>query len=291
MAQYLAAQVPDWQPEAMVVAEIGSSRLLDFGGEGEVVLLIPPLINKANILDLSAEMSFVEKLKKNAHVYLLDWGVPSAEEKDFAGADYVKRLADLAAHIEQPLHLLGYCMGGLLALRAAQELDLKSIILLATPWNFEYLQTKAKPFTEFAAAFPADFVPPEIIQTLFFSIDPWRVFNKFSSIPAKTEAAQAKFFAVEKWANDGVAMPKPIFTECINGWIGKNDKGFSLAEIKIPVLAACPKNDRIVPLEASLAVAGELRNCTIRQFDCGHIGLVTKDIAVETIFKWLRENA
>ena len=30
MAQYLAAQVPEWQPSAKVVAQIGSSRLLEY---------------------------------------------------------------------------------------------------------------------------------------------------------------------------------------------------------------------------------------------------------------------
>jgi polyhydroxyalkanoate synthase len=290
IAQYLQAQVPDWQAQAQLVAELGCSRLLDYGGEGEVILLIPPLINKANILDLSPDLSFAKKLSKGAHVFMLDWGVPSEVEANFASEDYANRIAEFANNINQPFHLAGYCMGGLIALQAAPKLSLKSIILLATPWNFAYLQNKAKYFAKMAEKIPANFVPPEILQNLFFTIDPWRVFKKFSALPTKPKAVQEKFFLIEKWANDGVPMPKKLFTQAIDDWIGKNDKGFDLKKITIPVFAVCPKHDKIVPLSASLAVADDLQDCKIKEYDSGHIGLVTKDIIYDDIFAWINSQ-
>lgn len=281
MALYLQAKVPNWQPRAEVIAEIGGSRLLDYGGQGEAVLLVPPLINRASILE-----DFAQALSKGARVFLLDWGVPTDVEAEFGGQNYAQRIAEFAAKIPQPFHMLGYCMGGVIAMRASVFLDLKSIILLATPWNFEYLQQSAKSVQK-VGAIPSQIIPSEMLQNLFFALDPWRVFNKFSALPNKSKEQQESFFAIEKWVNDGVPMPKKLFVECVDGWIGVGDLGFDVAEVSVPVFAACPESDKIVPLSASTAIADALPNCTVKQYKVGHIGLVIKDVLHDDIFSWI----
>ncbi len=304
MAIYLQADVPEWQSSAQMSAtsrqmsatpqqmsaNVGNSRLLDYGGEGEVVLLVPSLINRANILDLSRELSLARKLSEGAHVYLLDWG---DAEADFGLEDYAARLSYFAQTIAQPgdhVHLVGYCMGGLVALRASLDFAPKSITLLATPWDFDYMRSNAAGLLDSVRSIPSNLIPPQILQNMFFSIAPWRVLNKFAELPRMATAAQAKFCLIEKWANDGVALPKKLLLDCLENWIGNGDLGFSLAEISTPVFAACPMNDKIVPLSSSTVVADELGSCEVKQYDCGHIGLVVKDLIVDDVFSWINSN-
>lgn len=289
LAMYLQAQVPDWQPDASIIAEIGGSRLLDYGGQGEAILLVPPLINKANILDLNGEMSFANKLRQNARVFLLDWGVPSEAESGFAIANYVERLQQFAALIAAPqLHIVGYCMGGLLALKAAQAVEFASIVLVATPFEFDHLRPQAKVLARFLPRFAQGFVAPEIVQSLFFALDPWRVHNKFAALPTKTRQQQERFFCIEKWANDGVALPFLALVEVVEEWVLRGNLGVDFSKISVPIFAACPRCDKIVPLAASMAVLRHFPRARAQQFESGHIGLVTKDLLLQDMLSWLK---
>ena len=60
-----------------VLWQAGTTRVLAFGGEasGAPVLLVPSLINRAYILDLTAQRSFARYLRERGlRPYLLDWG-------------------------------------------------------------------------------------------------------------------------------------------------------------------------------------------------------------------------
>ena len=74
---------------------------------------------------------------------VVDWDVPGEQENNFALTDYMtKRLTPILHFIQSkhpaPVHVLGYCMGGLLALALAalRPERVKSLILMATPWDF-----------------------------------------------------------------------------------------------------------------------------------------------------------
>ena len=120
------------------------------------ILVIPSLINRSYILDLSEQNSFMrhlgEKLSDQGYApFLLDWGAPGPIEYQYNLADYVKiplsqalkTLTDWsrdgnADHGTQPITVIGYCMGGVLALALALRNPqvIKNLVLLATPWNF-----------------------------------------------------------------------------------------------------------------------------------------------------------
>jgi polyhydroxyalkanoate synthase subunit PhaC len=111
------------------------------------LLLIFALMNKSSILDLRPGNSFVEyMLGKGYDVYLLDWGVPGAEDAQMSLEDYVleyipravRKLKSVSG--SDTFNLLGWCIGAMLStlyasLRGHAE-GLKSLILLTAPLDF-----------------------------------------------------------------------------------------------------------------------------------------------------------
>ena len=114
---------------------------------GVPLLLIFALMNKSSILDLRPGNSFVEyMLSKGYDVYLLDWGVPGAEDAQTSLDDYVleyipravRKLKSISG--SDTFNLLGWCIGAMLStlyasLRGHSE-GLKSLILLTAPLDF-----------------------------------------------------------------------------------------------------------------------------------------------------------
>lgn len=113
------------------------------------VLLIYSLLNRSYILDLRPGVSFVEYLvDQGLDVYLLDWGVPAPEDKDLRLDDYILDLLPAAVRVmgqtagTREFSLLGYCMGGNLALLYAAthpRAPLRNLACLATPIDLHQL--------------------------------------------------------------------------------------------------------------------------------------------------------
>lgn len=297
---YLDNPVDAWQPDAEKVWAEGSTRILDFGGSADKpVLVIPPLINRANILDLDAERSLVKFLAEHGFKALLvDWGEPGDAEKTFDSDAYIKRLEKFIAEQKlENLHIVGYCMGGLFSLKLAAKIKPKSLALLATPWDFaarevKQFRTSAQIVEKFLDNF--DLLPPEFVQSIFFHVDPWRVFNKYSSIHKASESKLRDFLLVENWVNNGVKMSIPLAREALCGWAIDNSPAKSqwldVSKIDCPTYMACPSRDKIVPLTCSMPLFAELPNAEIAKFDCGHVGLITKKLIHDPLKNWLEKH-
>ena len=134
-----------------VVLERGTWRLLRYrrrtpAAYGPPVLFCYALINRPYILDLQPDKSVVgQYLERGFDVYMIDWGVPSHEDRHLTLESYVCGfLRESAAfvlreHRQDKLHLLGYCMGGTMsAMFAALEPErVASLTLLAAPIAFD----------------------------------------------------------------------------------------------------------------------------------------------------------
>ncbi len=292
----------------------GATRLLDYGRcpeaaasagpsaeRGPAVIFAPSLVNRAHILDLAAERSLMRFLAaRGVRAYLVDWGEPGPEERGLGLDDYIlDRLggcldAVRAAHNGRPVAVVGYCMGGLLALALAQLRagQVCGLALLATPWDFHADGGAQARLTArlMAPAFPVfealGSVPVDTLQMIFTSLDPClalRKFLAFAGYEPDSEQARA-FVALEDWLNEGVALPVEVARACLLGWYGENlpargrwrvaGEIVDPAKLDLPTLIVVPENDRIVPPASARALIGSIEGARTLNPPAGHIGMV-----------------
>lgn len=269
----------------------GKARLRDYGAKGSTgraVILIPSLINPPHILDLRPDQSLLRWLATQGHrPFLLDWGAQEPKARDLDIDAHIARvLLPLIAKFPEPPVLVGYCLGGTMALAAACLAPVAGIALIAAPWHFAGYGNAAR--REIAAlwesAKPAcaalGLVPMEVLQSGFWRLDPARTiakYERFATLAPDSEAAQL-FVALEDWANAGAALPyaagRQIFEDFIATDVpGKGD--WTIGGVTIhPDALPCPAidivslNDRIVP--AASAADLPLR----RDVGAGHVGMI-----------------
>jgi poly(3-hydroxyalkanoate) synthetase len=291
----------------------GSARLLDYGGDGGVpVLVIPSLVNRAHVLDLAADASFLRWLAAHgARPLLLDHGWPDATERGFTLTDHIAgRLlraaeATRAACGRAPV-LAGYCMGGTMAVAAAAlrpEL-FAGLAALAAPWDFHAPDGGAQgralaavaPLVEPLFAFNGT-LPVDALQMLFAALDPYAIAEKYRGFatldPASARAE--RFVALEDWLNDGVPLAAPVAREALVDWYGRNLPGrgawhvAGLAvrpqAIRLKGFVAVPQRDRIVPPESAAPLATLLPDAHLHQAAAGHIGMVAGSTAERALWR------
>lgn len=304
----------------------GNTRLLDYGATHRVarargaraVLVVPSLINRWEVLDLTAEKSLLRAMAAaGLRPYLVDWGTPNAEERRFDTTAYVARLERALAFVTKRARrapaVMGYCMGGTLtvALAARQPRRVAGLALLAAPWDFHADRTghafllSAGPMLARVADQVGE-LPVDILQTLFWSLDPWLAMKKFGRFLGMDQqgASAREFVLLEDWLNEGAPLAGPTARECLIGWYGDNQPGTGKwtvggrrivpSKIGVPSLVMIPSGDRIVPplSAAALVEPGRgLKKATRLDLPLGHIGMVVsgraRDLCWTPLIEWL----
>jgi polyhydroxyalkanoate synthase len=308
-----------------VVWQEGTTRLLDYGLAGRdpagvPLLVVPSLINRSTILDLAPGRSLLRFLsQRGIRPLLVDWGKPGPIERGFTLTDYVAGRLDAAfeaalACAGAPLAVLGYCMGGVLAVGLAQQRrrEIAALALLATPWDFHAEQIEQArllgslaPWLEAAYGSFGE-VPVDTLQALFLGLDPLlalRKFTRFATLdPAGQEARD--FVAIEDWLNDGVPLSLPVARECLGEWYGANSPARDAwcvagapilpRSVSVPALVVVPARDRIVPPASAAALAEALPQATRLDPPLGHVGMIVGRQAKGRMWRplasWLRSR-
>lgn len=294
----------------------GTTRLLDYAPQGgRPVLVIPSLINRAYILDLTQDGSLLRFLAtQGLRPLLVDWGAPGPIERGFDIAAYLLRLRKALLRANaiaegRPVPVLGYCMGGTLAVGLAAQAGtgVASLALMAAPWDFHADRPEqARAVAAFASLHAPLWtalgeVPVDMLQGCFAALDPFlglRKFARFAAMDPASPSAQA-FVALEDWLNDGVPMAAPAALEAMTGWYGANrpalldwrlgGQAVDPARIDVPALTLIPAADRIVPPESALALARALPRVEVIRPGSGHIGMVVGRGMREAVWQPLAE--
>jgi len=239
---------------------------------------------------------------------LLDWGWPGTLERQFTLTDYVAgRLerALTAAAMHGPVVVCGYCMGGTLAVAAAERRAelVRGLALLAAPWDFHAddgararQAAACLPLLEPALGFNGT-LPVDMLQVLFALLDPWAVADKYRRFARlDPNGARARLFvALEDWLNDGVPLAAPVARECLSGWYGENTPArgtWHIAGLPVdprrltmPTFVAAPSRDRIVPPQSARALATLIPSAILHEPAAGHIGMAAGATAERLLWR------
>jgi polyhydroxyalkanoate synthase len=253
---------------------------------------VPSLINPPRILDLDADVSLAAAIAQmGRRVLLLDWG-PAAERSALGIADHVEALLmPLLDELGEPAALVGYCLGGTMAIAAANLIPCERVVTLAAPWHFsrypDHSRTALADIWRSAKG-PAETLgalPMEVLQGAFWSLDPERTVAKFAEF-GRLDPGSAKarrFVALEEWANAGEPLPYPAAVDLLEGMFGADRPGRDewriggramRERLDVPATHLLAGRDVIAPPQT--AAEGDRRTIA-----AGHVGMIVGSVRVE----------
>ena len=288
--------------EAPVIARVGRAVLRDYGGSGPPAIFVPSLINPPHVLDLAERNSLLRWLAtQNVRPMLVDWGTPTPDERTLDVAGHVDELLlPLLRTIDEPVSLVGYCLGGTMAIAAATRHPVRSLTLIATPWHFDGFPQHARDditrlWQQIAPTAEAlGVMPMEALQASFWRLDPARTiakFEDFGRLPEHDPRVDA-FIALEDWANDGPPLTLAAGRELLADMFDGNATGRGAwhvggavvdpARITCPTLDITSLTDRIVPAATAARVGRPL------PLKLGHVGMIVGGRARAALWEPLR---
>lgn len=281
------------------------------------VLLVPSLINRHYVMDLLPGKSMAEDLVAAGHdVYCIDWGTPGDEDRYVTFDDVCdKYLGRAIRHVarsspRKKVHVLGYCLGGTLAVihAAARPEHVASLLLLAAPVSFDNdgllsVWTRTPTFDVGTLVEGFGNVPWQLMQGAFHMLRPTLGLSKTVGLfdRAANDEFLDGFLALETWGNDNVSFPG----ECYRQYIEQLYRGdalmrgtFSLSGIPVrleniecPVTCVVFEHDNIVPWESAAVLLDRIssKDKQLLKLPGGHVGAVVSKAAKKNL--WPRMSA
>ena len=299
-----------------MLSRAGTTRVLAFGGpaEGVPVLLVPSLINRATILDLSAKRSFARYLRdRGLRPYLVDWGKPGAVERAFGLDDYIlgapRRRADGDPPRRRPAGGPARLLHGrpagpapriaLRRLRAGPARDALGLPCRRRRPGAPRRGRHAGADRPYRRPRPAS-GRCDTGHVLPCSI---RSSPRASSAPSRRSRPlpprRATSVALEDWLNDGVPLAGPVALACLGAWYGANAPARGAwrvggavirpQRIGVPALNVVPARDRIVPPASAEALSTALPAVETWRPALGHIGMMASPRAKRLLWRRLAD--
>ncbi|HST39333.1 MAG TPA: alpha/beta fold hydrolase [Conexibacter sp.] len=284
-------------------------------GSRPPVLLVPPLAAPATCFDLRRGCSVAEHLLAAGHApYLLDYGSIAFGDRNLGiehwiddviprAIDAVRRDADA-----DQVQLVGWCLGGIMALLVAAETParVRSVAMVASPFDTSAVPLVAplRPLVNLAggsvgtAAYkllggaPAPLVK-RVYQLAGFDKYVMKPFTLATNLDDRDFLAQVE--AVDRFMGGMLAYPGRTFGQIYHRMLRRNDlaegrivlgdRTIELAGVTAPVLSIAGEGDGIAPRKAVHRVAELLPNAAevkIATAPGGHLGVLTGRAARRT---------
>ncbi|RFS85129.1 acyl-CoA synthetase [Actinomadura spongiicola] len=284
------------------------------GGNGPVVLLVPPLMITAEVYDIASRISAVRVLRENgADPWVIDFGAPEREPGGLERtvSDHVLAVSDAVERIRgltgREVHLAGYSQGGMFVYQAAayrRSDGIGSVVTFGSPTD----TSAGLPFglPRWLASEGVERIPDWALGG--FAVPGWvtrlgfQVLSPVKSVRSRVEflmqlhdrerlasrERQRRFLEREGW----VSWPGPALAEFVRQFVQHNrmltggfvigDRIVTLADITCPVLTFVGEVDEIAPPPTVRGIRRAAPRAQVYEaaLHAGHFGLVVGGHAV-----------
>lgn len=276
-------------------------RYESLGSNKDLFLIVPSIFNSPEIFFLSGENNFVQNLRKNGEVYLVNWKETDTQLKI---EDLVQELQKIICFIknnnQKNIHLIGHCIGGNICVAIAQHLNnvivstfetkisISSLSLLTTPWNFSHFGNLRLIIENLGlenALKDSELIPKIYVQIMFFLMFPSQYKKKIDKYFALSHDSRQLFLHVEDWLQSGISIPKSLYLQIIeefclnntlyNGEWRVNGSIVDPKQINIPTCIIYAKKDQIVPYSSTVPLQKMIKNSTLIEVEGGHVAYLT----------------
>ena len=285
------------------------------------VLLVPPLAAPAICFDLRRGCSLAEHLVLGGRrTYLLEYGDIQFADRELGLEHWVEDVIPAAVRAAagdagRPVRIVGWCLGGIMALLAHaydRELPIEAAALVASPWDFSKVPLIAplRPIDAMTRGWlvtqlyrgmggaPAPFVKRgyQLAGIDKYVMKPWTV---ASNLDNRELLAQVE--AVDAFMDRMHAYPGRTFgqlyhrlfrtNDLADGRMALTDTTIDLADARIPLLAIAGRGDGIAPVAACHHLADLVPNAPLALDTApgGHLGVLTGRAARGTTWRRLDE--
>lgn len=241
----------------------------------EPLLILPAWIMKYYILDLLPQNSLVNWLTQQGHtVFIVSWRNPGSEDRNL-GLDYYYREGAMAAIDavnaiipKTKIHLMGYCLGGTLAMITAAAMAkngdtrLKSLSLLAAQGDF----TEAGELLLFITKSEVSFLKSMMWEQGYLDTKQmagtFQMLRSYDLIWSKMvqdymHGTQRGMIALLAWNADATRMPYKMHSEYLEKLFLNNDfaegrftvegKHIVAENIHLPAFVVSTEKDHVAP--------------------------------------------
>ncbi len=254
----------------------------------EPVLITPAWIMKYYILDLSPRNSLVRYLVEQGHtVFMISWKNPDAGDRELGMDDYVQlgfleALAEVRRRVpQQPVHAVGYCIGGTLlaiaaaALAARHEAPLASISLFAAQTDF------SEPGELSVFITPSQIAMLEAMMHKAGVLESARMGAAFALLRSRdllwapaveqyVRGERPKLNDLMAWNADGTRMPWRMHSEYLEKLYLKNELAqgtftlgttpIDLTTLTVPMFVVGTETDHVAPWRSAYKTRGLTRS-------------------------------
>jgi polyhydroxyalkanoate synthase len=281
------------------------------------VVIVHSLISRSYVLDLYPGNSLVQFLQQSGfEVFLLDWGAADAVDAHNTLETYVDEYIPSAlASVGSEVTLVGYCMGGLLAILSVARhpsLPVRNLVTLATPVDFDALWASTALVRE--GRLEPDHlldetgnVPPDAVATGFRMLTPTADLVQYATLWQNlwNDEYVDGYQAMAQWAGDHVPFPGGVMRQLVeqlvrenalvNGSLRLGGADVDLGAIRCPLLNVIAQRDHIVPPPGSQAITRLVSSAEELTLNAGHVGLLAgrqaNKVTLPQIAAWLQSHS
>jgi polyhydroxyalkanoate synthase subunit PhaC len=282
------------------------------------VLLVPPLAAPAICFDLRRGCSLAEHLLMAGRpTYLLEYGEIEFADRALGLEHWIEDVIPAAVRAasadagDRPVRVIGWCLGGIMALLAHAadgELPIDRIALVASPFDVSKVPLVAplRPIDAVTRGWPVTQLyrllggaPGPLVRRGYqlvaldrYVMKPWTV-----AAGAHDRELLAQIEAVDRFMSGMHAYPGRTFgqlyhqvfrtNDLADGRIALTDRTIDLADAAVPLLAVAGRGDGIAPVRACHHLGDLARDVRLETAPGGHLGVLTGRAAAGTTWQLL----